>query len=264
MNSVQKKQWDAYYDPIIADFQKEKRTGKELALWKYQRYMQDYLSTIQSVDDGVGTLLDYLDANNLTENTIVIYTSDQGFYIGEHGWFDKRFMYEESFKTPFLMRYPASLKRGTVVNKMIQNLDYLPTLLEYAGGEIPESAQGISFRKLLDNPNTPWRKSIYYTYYEYPGGHDVKRHYGIRTERYKLIHFYHDIETWELYDLKKDPQEMHNLYGKTKVKNIQSELHANLIKLQKEYGDSKALRNSILKQSTSQQIKKKHKKKSNV
>ncbi|MGB2129228.1 MAG: sulfatase family protein [Flavicella sp.] len=264
MDSVQKKQWDAYYEPIIADFKKEKRTGKELALWKYQRYMQDYLSTIQSVDDGVGTLLDYLDANNLTENTIVIYTSDQGFYIGEHGWFDKRFMYEESFKTPFLMRYPASLKRGTVVNKMIQNLDYLPTLLEYAGGEIPESAQGISFRKLLDNPNTPWRKSIYYTYYEYPGGHDVKRHYGIRTERYKLIHFYHDIETWELYDLKKDPQEMHNLYGKTKVKNIQSELHANLIKLQKEYGDSKALRNSILKQSTSQQIKKKHKKKSNV
>lgn len=259
MDSVQKKHWDTYYNPIIADFQKEQRTGKELALWKYQRYMQDYLSTIQSVDDGVGTLLDYLDANNLSENTIVIYTSDQGFYIGEHGWFDKRFMYEESFKTPLLMRFPSKIKKGIVIDKMVQNIDYLPTLLEYATSPIPKDTQGKSFKQLLENPEQPWRKAIYYTYYEYPGGHDVKRHYGIRTERYKLIHFYHDINTWELYDLKNDPQEMRNIYGENNIKNIQKELHSNLKKLQKKYGDSEALRNSLLTKSLLQQKNKKKK-----
>ena len=208
MDSLQKNAWDEYYDPIIEKFKDDKLKGKELALWKFNRYMQDYLRTIQSVDDGVGTILDYLEESGLDENTIVVYTSDQGFYLGEHGWFDKRFMYEESFRTPILMKYPKEIKAGTVVEEMVQNLDFAPTFLDYAGIEIPKDIQGESLRKLVVGEVSEWRDAIYYTYYEFPGEHHVKRHYGVRTDRYKLIHFYYDIDVWELYDLEEDPNEM--------------------------------------------------------
>ena len=186
--------------------------GKDLALWKFNRYLKDYLRTIQSVDDGVGEVLNYLDEAGLSDNTIVVYTSDQGFYLGEHGWFDKRFMYEESLKTPFLIRYPKEIPAGSQVNELIQNLDYAPTFLDYANVKIPEDMQGESFRKIVSNETEEWRDAIYYTYYEYPSVHMVKRHYGIRTDRYKLIHFYYDIDEWELFDLKNDPNEMNNIY----------------------------------------------------
>lgn len=241
MDSVQKATWDAYYTPIIKDFKEKNYSGKELAEWKFNRYMKDYLRTIQSVDDGVGKLLDYLEKNGLTENTIIVYTSDQGFYLGEHGWFDKRFMYEESFRTPILMKYPKEIKPGTVINELVQNLDFAPTFLDYAGIEIPKDIQGASFRKLVNGEASEWRDAIYYTYYEFPGEHHVKRHYGIRTKRYKLIHFYYDINTWELYDLETDPSEMINLYNNTAYTDIQKNMHQKLIDLRAKYGDSDEL-----------------------
>ena len=214
---------------------------EKLALWKFDRYIKDYLSTMQSVDDGVGQMLDYLDTSGLADNTIVIYTSDQGFYLGEHGWFDKRFMYEESFRTPLLMRYPKEIKPGTTVDRLVQNLDFAPTFLDYAETAIPKDIQGISFRKLVTGELSAWRDAIYYTYYEYPAEHMVKRHYGIRTDRYKLIHFYDDIDEWELYDLQEDPSEMHNLYGEKGYGQITQTLFNQLVDLQKHYNDSTAV-----------------------
>lgn len=238
MTEEQKAAWDAYYDPIIADFKESKLKGKELAIWKYNRYMYDYIRTIQSVDDGVGQMLDYLKENDLEDNTIVVYTSDQGFYLGEHGWFDKRFMYEESFRTPILVKYPKEIKAGTVVNDLVQNIDFAPTFLDYAGVEIPEDIQGESFRDLVSGESTEWRDAIYYTFYEYPGEHRVKRHYGVRTDRYKLIHFYYDIDQWELYDLEKDPSEMNNLYNNPDYAEVQKNMHVQLEKMRTKYGDS--------------------------
>jgi len=241
MDAEQKAKWDAYYDPIIKKFKQDKLKGKELALWKYDRYMKDYLSTIQSVDDGVGEILKYLDDNGLSENTIVVYTSDQGFYLGEHGWFDKRFMYEESFRTPILMRYPKEIKPGTVVNQLVQNLDFAPTFLNYAGVSIPEDMQGMSFKDLVNGKEKKWRDAIYYNYYEYPAEHHVMRHYGIRTDRYKLIHFYYDMDEWELYDLDKDPAEMHNVYNDTAYADVRRSMHKKLEELRSLYKDSDSL-----------------------
>ncbi|WP_347840810.1 sulfatase [uncultured Draconibacterium sp.] len=238
MDDEQRAAWDAHYKPIIADFKQQKPEGKALALWKFNRYMKDYLATIQSVDDGVGQVLDYLDEEGLAENTIVIYTSDQGFYLGEHGWFDKRFMYEESFRTPILMRYPNEIKPGTVVDGLVQNLDFAPTFLDYAETAIPEDIQGESFRSLAQGKTENWRDAIYYTYYEFPGEHHVQRHYGVRTDRYKLIHFYYDSDTWELYDLEKDPTEMNNLYNEPEYAEVQKHMHAKLLEVRKKYGDS--------------------------
>lgn len=234
LNPDQKEKWDAYYDPIIQDFKKKNLSGKELAEWKYQRYMHDYLSVIHSVDRNIGRVLDYLRENGLLENTLIVYTSDQGFYMGEHGWFDKRFMYEESFRTPLLMRLPGG-KKGDI-NPLVQNIDYAPTFLELAGVEIPEDIQGESLLPLLQGKNpTDWRKSIYYQFYEYPAEHAVKRHYGVRTDRYKLIHFYNDIDSWELYDMEKDPMEMNNLYANPAYQSIQDELHRELNRLRSYY-----------------------------
>jgi len=248
MDDEQRAAWDAHYKPLIEEFKKLDPKGKELALWKFNRYMQDYLATVQSVDDGVGEVLDYLDEAGLTENTIVIYTSDQGFYLGEHGWFDKRFMYEESFRTPLLMRYPKEIKPGTVIDDLVQNLDFAPTFLDYAGTAIPEDMQGESFRTLVANDgNVPWRDAIYYTYYEYPGEHSVERHYGVRTDRYKLIHFYYDSDTWELYDLEKDPMEMNNVYDNPDYADVQADMHKKLIDIRKKYGDSDELDQMYLK-----------------
>ncbi|WP_199270203.1 sulfatase [Algibacter sp. L3A6] len=241
MTKEQKVAWDAYYDPIIADFKLRNLEGKDLAIWKYNRYMHDYLRTIQSVDDGVGQVLDYLKENGLEENTIVVYTSDQGFYLGEHGWFDKRFMYEESFRTPILMKYPKEIKAGTVIDELVQNIDFAPTFLDYAGAEIDESIQGESLRKLVNGEASEWRDAIYYTFYEYPAEHKVKRHYGVRTDRYKLIHFYYDIDKWELYDLEKDPTEMHNAYNDVEYTSVKEDMHKQLEKMRIKYGDSDAL-----------------------
>lgn len=256
-NDEQRKAWMAAYEPKNKAFLATYGSGmekpfpksreKEIALWKYNRYLKDYLRTVQSVDDGVGEVLDYLDVEGLAENTIVVYTSDQGFYLGEHGWFDKRFMYEESFRTPLLIRYPKEIKKGTVVNKMVQNLDYAPTLLDYAGVEIPSDMQGLSFRRLLTGDDADWREAVYYTYYEYPSVHMVKRHYGIATDRYKLIHFYYDIDEWELYDLKEDPSEMKNVYDDPAYADIRRELHEKLEALRTQYGDSDELNEHYLK-----------------
>lgn len=241
MDSAQRAAWDAHYKPIIKEFKEKGLKGKELALWKYDRYVKDYLSTIQSVDDGVGELLDYLDKEGLAENTIVVYTSDQGFYLGEHGWFDKRFMYEESFRTPILMRYPKEIKAGTVVDQLIQNLDFAPTFMDYAGVDIPSDVQGESFRNIVNGKTKEWRDAIYYTYYEYPGEHNVQRHNGVRTDRYKLIHFYYDSDTWELYDLKKDPTEMQNVYDDPAYKEIRKNMHEKFEEVRAKYGDSDEL-----------------------
>jgi len=240
MDSTQRAAWDSVYDPINEDFKKRypSMSKEDLMRWRYQRYMQDYLATVAAVDDGVGRVLDYLKEHGLEENTIVVYTSDQGFYMGEHGWFDKRFMYEESLKTPLMIRYPKEIKAGTKIDALVQNLDFAPTFLDYAGAEIPSDMQGESFRKLVSGETKDWRDAIYYTYYEYPSIHMVKRHYGIATDRYKLIHFYYDIDEWELYDLEKDPHEMRNVYDDPSYKSIREEMHTKLDELRKKYKDS--------------------------
>ncbi|MDW7690559.1 sulfatase [Flammeovirgaceae bacterium SG7u.111] len=234
----QLEQWDAAYEPKNKTFLDAKLEGEELGVWKFNRYIKDYLRTIQSVDDGVGEVLDYLDANGLTENTIVVYTSDQGFYLGEHGWFDKRFMYEESFRTPLIIRYPKAVKAGTKIDKLVQNLDFAPTFLEYAGVEIPTDMQGESMKDLVEGKASEWRDAIYYTYYEYPSVHMVKRHYGVATDRYKLIHFYYDIDEWELYDLQEDPSEMKNVYDDPAYADVQEMMHKRLVEMREKYGDS--------------------------
>jgi len=246
-NPEQRQAWLDAYTPKNDAMKAQNLKGKELALWKFNRYLKDYLRTIQSVDDGVGEILDYLDQEGLTENTIVVYTSDQGFYLGEHGWFDKRFMYEESLRTPLLMRYPKEIPTGSVVNQMVQNLDFAPTFLDYAGLPKPNDLQGASFRNLVNQKGGEWRDAIYYTYYEYPSVHMVKRHYGVRTERYKLIHFYYDIDEWEMYDLEEDPSEMNNIYNDPNYAEVQKELHLRLKGLRTKYGDSDELDQMHLK-----------------
>ena len=174
--------------------------------WKFQRYMQDYLATISSVDDNVGRVLDYLDETGLDKNTIVVYTSDQGFYLGEHGWFDKRFIYDESFKTPLMIKWPNVIKPGTTSEEMVQNLDFAQTFLEAAMIDAPDDMQGESLIPIMKGDNDSWtREAVYYHYYEYPSVHMAKRHYGIVNKEYKLAHFYYDIDEWELYDRLKIP-----------------------------------------------------------
>lgn len=215
---------------------------QELKKWKYQRYIKDYLATIKSVDDNIGSVLEYLKENNLEENTIIVYASDQGFFLGEHGWFDKRFMYEESLRMPFVVRYPKKIKANTIVNDVISNIDLAPTILDMAGVTIPESVQGKSFYKQLKGElNKKWRQSMYYHYYEYPKWHHVQPHYGIRTERYKLIHFYYDIDLWELYDLDNDPSELNNLINSKTHKKLIKDLKQKLYQLKDNYGNKKSL-----------------------
>lgn len=223
-------------------------TGHDLKVWKYKRYMQDYLQCVQSVDDNVGRLLDYLDETGLTENTVVVYTSDQGFYLGDHGWFDKRWIYEESLRLPLLVRYPREIAAGAVSDAMALNLDFGETFLDYAGVAVPQEMQGRSLRPTLQG-KTPvdWRKSMYYHYYEYPGAHSVKRHYGVRSERYVLAHFYYDIDAWELYDLEKDPHELNNVYGDPVYAQVQWDTHRELERLRIQYGDSDELAQEMLK-----------------
>ena len=235
-----RKVYEDFYQPIIDEFYKKNPKGKELAEWKYQRYMRDYAKVLKSFDDNVGQLLDYLEQKGLMRNTLIVYTSDQGFYMGEHGWFDKRFMYEESMRTPLVMRIPDDFKTKAKgeIPQMVQNIDHAATFLDLAGAEIPEDIQGVSLLPLLKGEKpADWRKSLYYHFYEYPAEHMVKRHYGVRTERYKLIHFYNDIDSWELYDLQEDPKEMNNLYGKEGYEQITEDMMKELRKLQAQYKD---------------------------
>jgi len=243
-NETQRPLYEEIIDSITNHFKTHwpTMTDREKMKWKYQRYIQDYLACISSVDDNVGRVLNYLDENDLSENTIVIYTSDQGFYLGEHGWFDKRFMYEESFKTPLMARWPNQINAGTTSDEMVQNLDFAQTFLEAAGIEIPNDMQGESLMPLLTGNGDKWnRKSVYYHYYEYPDEHAVKRHYGISTKEYKLIHFYHDIDEWELYDRMKDPKEMNNVYNDPEYVKVVDELKIELAALRVKYKDSSEL-----------------------
>ncbi len=235
----QREAWESYYRPISDAFYKDKPEGRKLEEWKYQRYIKDYLRTIASVDDNIGELIEHLEQRGLLENTVIIYTSDQGFFLGEHGWYDKRFMYEESIGIPFIVRYPKLFPAGSVRSEMILNLDVAPTVLDIAGVPIPDHVQGKSFLSLFSpGKEWNWRTSLYYHYYEYPHGwHKVKRHYGIRTERYKLIHFYNDTDEWELYDLRQDPNEMNNVISSPDYADIREDLHKELRRLQQHYRD---------------------------
>lgn len=247
MNRHQKMAWERHFDPIVHDFSINPPKEEELSLYKYQRYMRDYLACIQSVDDNIGRVLDYLEANGLADNTLVVYTSDQGFYTGEHGWFDKRFMYEESMRTPLVMNLPKGYSRTGDIDELVQNIDYAPTFLEMAGVDIPDDIQGKSMATLLKGADEgDWRSSLYYHYYEYPNEHSVKRHYGIRTDRYKLIHFYNDIDKWELYDLDQDPKEMENIYNDPDNRELIAGLKYQLLQLQRIYKDENPQEDSLL------------------
>lgn len=276
MNPEQRIAWGKYYFPRNRRLLEARLTGKELDEWKYQNYIRDYMSVIKSVDESVGRVLDYLDSHGLTDNTIIVYTSDQGFYMGEHGWFDKRFMYEESLRTPLLIAYPGHIQPGTVCNKLVQNIDYAPTFLDLAGISKSKELPGRSLTPLFKAGDKVkvWRSSIYYHYYDYPTYHMVRKHDGVRTDRYKLIHFYgaggldavkenkyqrqpgtreHGCMTYltslgyfepkdsavnynELYDLQADPHELNNLYGKPGYEKITKQLQKQLTDYRKSIG----------------------------
>lgn len=276
MNPEQRIAWGKYYFPRNRRLLEARLTGKELDEWKYQNYIRDYMSVIKSVDESVGRVLDYLDSHGLTDNTIIVYTSDQGFYMGEHGWFDKRFMYEESLRTPLLIAYPGHIQPGSVCNKLVQNIDYAPTFLDLAGISKPKELPGRSLTPLFKTGDKVkgWRNSIYYHYYDYPTYHMVRKHDGVRTDRYKLIHFYgeggldavkenkyqrqpgtreHGCMTYltslgyfepkdsavnynELYDLQADPHELNNLYGKPGYEKITKQLQKQLTDYRKSIG----------------------------
>jgi len=235
---AQRKEWNDNYRGKNDYFNKIEPhiTQEQIALWKYQRYLQEYMGSIASVDEGVGEVLDWLESTGLDKNTIVVYSSDQGFFLGEHGWLDKRFMYEESLRIPLLMQYGDQLPAGSVEQAMVQNIDFAPTLLEFAGVDIPEEVQGRSFASAAkDESDNEHYASIYYHFYEFPGIHTARRHYGVRNDRYKLIHFYHDLDYWELYDLEADPLEMNNIYGDPEYKQVQKDMHEELKKLENQY-----------------------------
>ncbi|MGN6542550.1 MAG: sulfatase family protein [Ginsengibacter sp.] len=233
----EQKAFIAAYNPKNEAFKKANLQGKDLAIWKYQRYIKDYLRTIQSVDDNVGRLMDYLKEKGLDKNTIVIYTSDQGFYLGEHGWFDKRFMYEQSFRTPLIVKWPNVIKGGSVNNDMVMNLDLAETLLDAAHVKIPSDMQGKSMLPIWKG-KTPddWRRYVYYHYYESGGEHNVAKHIGVRSDRYKLIYYYENGD-WELYDLQKDPNELNNIYNKPDYQKIRDSLKNELQVQMKKFKD---------------------------
>jgi arylsulfatase A-like enzyme len=237
MNLDQKAALEPFYQAENEKLASAKLSPTERTRWNYQRYVKDYLRCIDAVDEGVGRVLDYLDESQLAQDTIVIYTSDQGWYLGEHGWYDKRWMYEESFRTPFLVRWPGVVAPGTQNTDLVMNLDFAETFLEAAGAPVPADMQGRSLVPVLagKTPND-WRKSVYYHYYEFPQPHHVQPHYGVRTNRYKLIHFYKYNE-WELFDLEKDPQEMQSVYEDQAYRGVIEELKDELARLRLQYKD---------------------------
>lgn len=226
LTAEQREAWDAYYVPRNDAFRKANPTGQELTRWKYQRYMHDYLGCIKGVDESVGRLLKYLDDEGLAENTIVVYASDQGFYLGEHGWFDKRWIFEESLRTPLLVRWPGVVKPGSVNTNLVSNLDFAETFLAAGGVPIPGEMQGRSLVPVLQGRTpTDWRKSFYYHYYEFPVPHRVRPHYGLVTDRYKLVHFYGTQDDyWELFDREKDPNELRSVFGQPEYGAVQKSL----------------------------------------
>ena len=242
MTPEQLKTWRAAYGPKDKAFREAKLTGRDLVRWKFQRYAKNYLRAIKGVDENLARLRKALEDQGLADNTVFVYSSDQGFYIGDHGWYDKRWMYEESLKMPLIISWPGVIKPGSRNTDLVQNLDYAQTFLEMAGAKTPSDMQGTSLVPLLKGkkPND-WRKSIYYHYYEYPSYHQVPRHNGIRTERYKLINFY-EFGEWEFYDLKTDPDELKNLYGNPEKKELIDDVRKQLLKLQKGYGDDTVLK----------------------
>jgi arylsulfatase A-like enzyme len=219
------------------DGKQQTLTGEALNAWKYQRYLQDYLACVQSIDDNVGRLLDWLDKNGLSKNTVVIYTSDQGFFLGDHGLYDKRFMYEPSVKMPFIVRWPGVTKPGTVQEAMAINPDFAPTFMDLAGLPVPADMQGRSLTPLLKGQRpADWRTSWYYRYYHDPGDHNTRAHYGVRTTTHKLIYFWKK-DQWEMFDLVKDPDELHNVYSDPAQKEMVAKLKTELYRLKKELKD---------------------------
>ena len=242
LDEAQKRAWEAAFGPKREAFRRAKLSGEALVRWKYQRYLEDYLGCVAAVDESVGRVLDALQAAGLAENTLVVYTSDQGFFLGEHGWFDKRFMYEEALRMPLVMRLPGRIPPGSVRREMLTNLDFGPAFLEAAGLKAPAAMQGRSFLPLVAGGQVSgWPESVYYHYYEYPDVHMVKRHYGVRTRRHKLVHFYHDIDAWELYDLETDPRELRNVWADPAYAGVRSDLEVELARLQERYDDSPEL-----------------------
>ena len=228
--------WDAYYEPRNAKFRAANLKGKDLVRWKYQRYMHDYLATLRSVDESVGRILDYIEQEGLTDNTIIVYSSDQGFYLGEHGWFDKRWIFEESLRTPLVMQWKGVTKPGTVNKDLVSNLDFAETFLDAAGVPVPAEMQGRSLVPILRGQRpADWRTSFYYQYYEWPTPHRVRPHYGVVTDRYKLVRFYGTNEDyWELFDRQKDPHELKSVYADPSYAKTRTELEKELARLRKE------------------------------
>ena len=231
--------WDSVYARRIAEYRSGELAGEELVRWKYQQYMRDYLACVLSVDESIGRLLDYLEACGELDNTVIVYTSDQGFFLGEHGWFDKRFMYEECQRMPLVVRYPEIINGGVTTSALCMNIDFAPTFLDIAGVTVPPDIQGASFKKILEGiVPADWREAVYYHYYEYPAEHSVRKHYGIRTADTKLIHFYDDIDEWEMYDLTADPQEMKNIYEDPSYSGKRKQMHRLLEQMQESYLDT--------------------------
>ena len=237
MTNQQKQVWDAHFGPqnqaFLADFKAGKLSHQEIVRWKYQRYMKNYLATVKAVDESVGRMLKYLDDNGLAENTIVIYSSDQGFFLGEHGWYDKRWMFEESFRMPFLVRWPGVVKPQSQPTELIQNIDYAPTFLEMAGLSVPAEIQGNSLVPIMNGTVKKWRESLYYAYYEF-GEHAVPQHFGVRSMTHKLF-FFPATNEWNMFDLTNDPQEMVNVHNQPKYKRVQASLEQEFDRLRVQY-----------------------------
>jgi arylsulfatase A-like enzyme len=233
LTAQERQAWDAYYEPRNAAFRASDLKDQNLVRWKYQRYLHDYLGCVKAVDESVGRLLQFLDNEGLANDTIVVYTSDQGFYLGEHGWFDKRWIFEESLRTPLLVRWPGVVKAGSRSASIVSNIDFAETFLEAAGLPVPADMQGQSLIPLLKG-QTPrdWRSSFYYEYFEYPVPHHVRPHHGVVTSRYKLVHFDRpDLDVWELFDLEKDPHELRSVYGEAAYAPVVIELKQELDRL---------------------------------
>ncbi len=233
MTDEQLKEWNAYYEPRNEAFRKAGLTGKDLVRWRYQRYMHDYLACVKAVDENVGRMLDCLAEEDLADNTVVVFTSDQGFFLGEHGWFDKRWIFEESLRSPLMVRWPGTTKPGSVNSNIVSLIDFAETFLDIAGQDQPADMQGRSIVPLCKG-ETPadWRKSLYYHYYEFPVPHRVRPHVGVITDRYKLVHYYKpDVDDWELLDREKDPLEVTDFYNDPAYATTVKELHAELDRL---------------------------------
>ncbi len=234
LNEEQLREWRRWYDPENQAFRAANLSGAALVRWKYQRFIKDYMRAVAGIDDNVGKLLTALQQLGLDRNTVVIYSSDQGFFLGDHGWFDKRWMYEESIRTPLLVRWPDIVKPGSVADQLVMNLDYAQTILDIAQVPAASDMQGMSFQPLLRGAKPRWRDAIYYQYFEYPGWHMVQRQYGVRDSRHKLIHYY-EVDKWELFDLERDPHELHNVYGERGYRDVENRMKTKLMALREQY-----------------------------